>query len=240
MSEDCSELLERLGSPTRATQRGACDEALPRVRSEPALRDAVRELLRAENPFARFSAAWLLFQSERPSLRLLPALLESLELRDGDLRWQAAQMLTALGRMQAEVLPVVLHEANAAVSPARRRMAIFVLRELAPERAETGAAYLRALDDPDGDVRRAALSCFAKLTDPDRALALRAIALARGADPDPRMARIATVVLPELARFHPDLRDDVKAALAELERASDPSLVRGAQAARERLRDSHG
>jgi HEAT repeat protein len=240
VSEDRSELLERLGSLARATQRGACEEALPLVRSDPVVRDAVRGLLRAESPIARFSAAWLLFQSERPTLRLLPALLESLELRDGDLRWQAAQMLTALGRLQAEVLPVVLHDANAAVSPARRRMAIFVLRELAPERPETGTAYLRALDDPDGDVRRAALSCFAKLTDPERALALRAIALARGADPDPRMARIATVVLPALARFHPDLRDDVSAALAELERASDPSLARGAQAARERLRDTDG
>jgi len=232
---DVADLLERLGSPARATQREACDEAVTRLRSEPALRDTVRSVLRGANAVARFSAAWVLFHVERPTLRLLPALLDSLELRDGDLRWQAAQMLTALGRLQAEVLPVVLHEAGAAVSPARRRMAIFVLRELAPERAETGAVFLRALADPDDDVRRAALSCFAKLTDPDRALAVRALELARGADPDPRMARIATVVLPELAAFHPDLRGEIAVALTELERASDPSLARGAQAARQRL-----
>jgi len=232
------ELLQRMGSPSRATQREACDEALARLRVEPGLRDGVRELLRADNALARFSAAWVLFQIERPTLRLLPALLDALELPDGDLRWQAAQMLAALGRLQTEVLPVLLHDAGSAASASRRRMAIFVLRELAPERAETGALYLRALDDADGDVRRAALSCFAKLTDPDRSLALRALALARGADPDPRMARIAAVVLPELARFHPDLRAEFDTALALLERAADASLARGAQAARKRLADT--
>ena len=137
-------------------------------------------------------------------------------------------------------MPVLLHEACEASSASRRRMAIFVLRELAPERAETGAVYLRALEDADADVRRAALSCFAKLTDPDRALALRALALALGADPDPRMARIAAVVLPELAVFHPELRDEIASALLALERSADPSLVRGARLARERLVDTYG
>ena len=77
----------------------------------------MRELLRAPEPLARFAAAWVLFHAERPSLRLLPALLESLELPDGDLRWQAAQMLAALGRMQSEVLP----GAARATRAARRR-----------------------------------------------------------------------------------------------------------------------
>jgi HEAT repeat protein len=234
------ELLQKLGSPSRAIQRAACDEVRARLRTEPDLREALHLLLRGENSLARFSAAWVLFQSERPTLRLLPALLAALELADGDLRWQAAQMLTALGRLQSEVLPVLLHEAGAAVSAARRRMAIFVLRELAPERAETGAVYLRALEDPDADVRRAALSCFAKLTDPDRTLALRTLCLARGADPDPRMARIATVVLPELARFHPDLCEEIRAALAALESSPDPALVRGARVARQRLAAADG
>jgi HEAT repeat protein len=233
-------LLERLGSPSRETQRRACDEALERLRGDAGLRDRLRELLRGESALARFAAAWLLFQSERPTLRLLPALLASLELPDGDLRWQAAQMLAALGRMQPEVVAVLLHEAAEAGSPARRRMAIFVLRELAPERIETGRVFLRALEDSDDDVRRAALSCFGKLTDPDEALARRALALARGADPDPRMARIAAVVLPDLARFHPGLRAEIASALEQLASSPDPSLVRGARAARLRLADTDG
>ncbi|MEX2205081.1 MAG: hypothetical protein WEF50_02530 [Myxococcota bacterium] len=233
-------LLSRLGSTDRTTLRAACDEALECLGTEAGLRDALRTLLRSENALARFAAVWVLFQAERPTLRLLPALLLSLELPDGDLRWQAAQMLTALGRLQAEVLPVLLHEAGSAESATRRRMAIFVLRELAPERVETGTVFLRALEDPDDDVRRAALSCFAKLTDPDPALARRALSLARGADPDPRMARIATVVLPDLARFHPELRGEIASALDALESSPDPSLVRGARAARQRLADTDG
>jgi len=114
-------------------------------------------------------------------------------------------------------------------------MALYALRELAPERAETGDVFLAALADQDGHVRRAALSCFAKLSDPARPLAERALALAAGADPDPRMARIATVILPDLIRFHPELHADAAQLLDSLERASDPSLARAAFAARQRL-----
>jgi HEAT repeat protein len=235
-----ADLLERIGSTDRAAQRRACDEAVERLKTEPALRDSLRDSLRAPSALARFGAAWVLFQSERPTLRLLPALLDSLELADGDLRWQAAHMLTALGRLQPEVTSVLWHEAGSAEAAARRRMAVFTLRELAPERSETAEVFLRALRDPDGDVRRAALASFAKLGEPPRELAVRALALARGADPDPRMARIAPVVLPGLARHHPDLAPEIASALAELEHAPDPSLARAAQAARTRLADTDG
>jgi hypothetical protein len=67
------DLLARLASPNRAELRRACDEAQERVAKEPALREAVRELLRAPEPLARFAAAFVLFHAERPSLRLLPA-----------------------------------------------------------------------------------------------------------------------------------------------------------------------
>ena len=234
-SRPFADLLARLGSVDRAEQRRACDEAALRVGAEAGLRDGLRELLRDPSPLARFGAAFVLFHAERPTLRLLPALLDSLELGDGDARWQAAQMLAALGRLHGEVLPVLLAEARSAASPSRRRMALYALRELAPERDETGAVFLAAVDDGDGHVRRAALSCFAKLSDPPRALAERALALARGDDPDPRMARIATVILPDLIRFHPELHRDAAALLDSLERASDPSLARAALSARQRL-----
>ncbi len=232
---DSSALLARLGSSDRAEQRRACDEAAQRIRTEPGVRDSLRELLADSNPLARFAAAFVLFHAERPSLRLLPALLESLERADGDVRWQAAQMLAALGRLHGEVLPVLLADARAAQSARRRRMALYALRELAPEREETATVFLGSLDDGDGDVRRAALSCFAKLSDPPRALAERALALAGGNDPDPRMARIAAVILPDLIRFHPELAGAAARLLDSLERASDPSLARAALAARQRL-----
>ena len=235
MSSAFAELVARLGSADRAEQRRACDEAGARVRSEPALRDALRETLADPRPAARFAAAFVLFHAERPGLRLLAPLLESLELADGDARWQAAQMLAALGRLHGEVLPVLLAEARGAQSAVRRRMALYALRELAPERSETAEVFLAALEDEDGAVRRAALSCFAKLSDPPRALAEAALELARGRDPDPRMARIAAVVLPDLVRFHEELVASATALLDSLEGAADPSLARAALAARLRL-----
>ena len=102
------DLLSALRSSDREVQRPACDALVPRVTEDADTRDAVTALLRDAHPETRFAAAFVLFHA-RPTLRILPALLEALELADGDRRWQAAQMLAALGRLQTEVFPVVLH-----------------------------------------------------------------------------------------------------------------------------------
>ena len=198
------------------------------------LRDRVLETLQSESPDARFAAAFVLFHAERPSLRLLSPLLASLELADGDARWQAAHLLALLGRLHAEVLPVLVHEVVEGPSSLRRRMALYAARELAPERPETLTACLRALEDADGDVRRAALTCFAKLRCVDHAALERVLEIAR-ADDDARMRRIAAVVLGELALGAPEDRPAIEAALRELGQAEDASLVRAAAAARRRL-----
>jgi HEAT repeat protein len=145
-----SDLLEQLGSTERAVQRAARDEASARLKREPGFRETLYRLLSEGSPRARFSAAYVLFQEDRPTLRLLPALLDLLELEDGDLRWTTANMLATLGRMHGEVYPVVLHESLRAEAPQRRRMALYVLRELAPERTETKDAFLGALKDRGG------------------------------------------------------------------------------------------
>ena len=91
------ELLADLASRERPVLRRACEELAARLGQEPELRPELLERLRGDDPRARFGAAHVLFHAERPALRLLPALLASLELPDGDLRWQAAQMLAVLG-----------------------------------------------------------------------------------------------------------------------------------------------
>ena len=226
-------LLERLGSDQRATQRLACDEALAKLRQESGFRAELSRLLREGNAHARFAAAFVLFQ-ERPTLGTLPALLDSLDLDDGDLRWTAAHMLATLGRMQDEVLPVLLHQAREGASGRRRRMLLYALRELAPEREETGRVLVAALDDPEPEVRRAALSSFARLTDPPRACVDRTIATL-ASDADPRMRRIAAVVLPELASRYPDAHSAARAALESAAVSGDPALSRTATLALRRL-----
>jgi HEAT repeat protein len=231
-------LLERLASDDRATQRRACGEASERMSREPELRDGVLRLLREGAPHARFAAAFALFPSE-PGLRLLPALLDALELEDGDQRWAATHLLTTLGTRQGEVLPVLLHEAREAASPRRRRMSLYAVRELAPGSPEVAATLLAALDDGDGDVRRAALSSLAKLADPDPACLERVLGTLRD-DPDPRMRRIAAVALPALVGSDPERAALARDLLARAGAEADPALARAASLALRRLDDAFG
>jgi HEAT repeat protein len=215
--------------------RRACDELARRIREEPELRPALLEQLRSADPIARFGAAHVFFHGERPSLRLLPALLASLELPDGDLRWQAAQMLAVLGRLQGEVLPVLVHEARHSESAMRRRMSLFALRELGPEREEVEGAMLGALSDADPDVQRAGLACLAKLSAPSVETLDRVHGIARE-HADPKMRRIAVVILPPLLAAAPERRDAVERTVEALAREGDPSLRRAALAAAAQLR----
>ena len=234
MPEPLEALLEDLASSERERQRRACDEAIARLPDDPELRRALLRLLLNGAPPARFAAAFSLFRVEGPSLRMLPALLESLELEDGDTRWSATHMLATLARWQGEAIEVLLHESRSAKSAVRRRMALYALREVAPERTDTEAAFLAALDDRDPELRRAALSSLAKLVEPGEACLNRALA-ALDADADPRMRRIAAVVVPGLARAFPQRSDEARSTLTRARADPDAALSRAATAALGRL-----
>lgn len=228
-----AELLAQLGSEDRAEQRGASERAILRMREDRPFRDALVKLLRGGTPLERFAAAYVLFH-DGPSLRPVPALLESLDLSDGDLRWTATHLLVTLGRTQPEVLPLLLHEIAAGPTPRRRRMAIYAARELAPERDETAAAFAAALDDPASDVRLAALSSIAKLVEPGEQLRERVRRLLTG-DQDPRMRRIATVIAPELYRGDPAACVEIRELLEQLTATGDDELGTAARLALRRL-----
>lgn len=229
-------LLERLASGDRPTQRRACEEAGTRLRDEPVFRDELLRLLKDGSRLGRFSAAFVLFHAG-PGLRVLPALLDALELEDGDLRWSATHMLTVLGRTQPEVLPVLIDEArNGQVAP-RRRMALYALRELGPEQELVQAAFLSALDDPDDDVRRAALSSLPKLVEPGSECLERTLEALRK-DPDPRMRRIAAVAAPDLAGRHATDRARVRAELERTRHDDDPDLARAVGLALRRMEEN--
>jgi hypothetical protein len=229
-----SALLARLASATKAEQRAACDEALARWNSDRGLRGALLELLRGAPAHTRFAATWILFRAESPSLRLLPALLDALELADGDLRWEAAQMLAELGRLHGEVYPVLLHELRSHASALRRRMALYALRELAPERPETEQALLRAARDPSAELRRAALASCAKLAELSSSWLELGLEILAG-ESDPGLRALAPLVLARFAELHPGARPRVLAVLQELHAGSDPDLARVAVLARRRL-----
>jgi len=226
-------LIDRLGASDRGTQRRACDEAVGRLRDDTAFRREIVRVLKDGTPIARFSAAFVLFQ-EGPSLRILPALLDALELEDGDLRWAATHMLATLGRSQGEVLPVLLQETRSGPSPRRRRMALYAVRELAPEQPASEQAFVAALADPSPDVRRAALSSLAKLAGPALATLQRVLEVL-AEDADLKMRRIAAVLVPDLLSHHPELQYQVRAALQAAAAAGDADLSRAAAIAERRL-----
>ncbi len=143
-------------------------------------------------------------------------------------------MLAVLGREHAEVLPVVVHAAQESESPLQRRMAIYALRELAPERPETRNVLACKLDDSDLAVRRAALSSMAKLVEPDRRCITRVLEIL-DADPDPAMRRIAATVLPDLISKVPGFAEDARGALAAAARTQDPALRQAVEGATARM-----
>jgi hypothetical protein len=233
-AESRAELLQRLASELRPEQRAACEDAVVRLRRDRALRDALRDLLRSGAPHARFAAAWVLFRAEAPTLRLLAPLLDALELADGDRRWEATQMLAALGRLHAEVYPVLVHEARAAPSPRRRRMALYALREFAPERPETEQVFGEALRDASAQVRRAAFASCTKLAELGDGWVERALAILES-DGDPAMRALAPLVLARIAELRADARARVHSVLQHLAAGPDADLARAAELAQRRL-----
>lgn len=136
-------------------------------------------------------AALALARLEPPDPGLLPALVDGLGAREGDVRWSAARVLVDMGRLHPQLVGVLIGLVRSAEDPAARRMAAFALRELAPDHPETARALLAATGDDDPHVRRAAVTALAGLLDPPPEVGARLDALR--ADPDPTLARLATL-----------------------------------------------
>jgi HEAT repeat protein len=216
-------LLEALEASDARARRRAADELAALARDDPAAREALRSRLDDGPIQARFGVAFALYQLEPSSPQLLPTLIEALGLTDRDLRWQAAEMLSALGRQQVEIATALIRLARADELPMRRRMALFALRDLVPQRPEIEAIFLEALDDPAGDVQRAALACLGKVPAASRTAVDRSLAIARR-HRDVRMRRIAVAILPALAGSA--ARAELRALLQELEDRDDPQMAR--------------
>jgi len=195
--------------------------------------ESLQAQLREGSALAKFAAAYVLFRARRPTLRLLPALLESLELPDGDRRFETAQMLVQLARLEPTVRTVLLHDAAQAEAAQRRRMAIFALRELAPEDPATEQACIAALSDVDPSVARAGLASLAKLHDPTRDTFERVLDVLR-AHPDLQLRQLATAVAAQLLRHHLDAETILREALEQATHGPE-SLARAAKLSLARL-----
>ncbi|MGH0031233.1 MAG: HEAT repeat domain-containing protein [Myxococcota bacterium] len=192
-------LLPLLGDPDPAVAAAASDALAAIASGDASVLPHLDAALRGENRDARWWSAFTLARLGPPKIKLLPVLLDTLEHPDGGRRWSAAKLLVELGRLEGEVLPVLLHFAGGGERPTARRMALFALRELAPDRPETTRVLLEASRSDDTPVRRAALSALAVvLEDADAARERLAEAAVRDADPASR--RLAEAALAEMER----------------------------------------
>lgn len=187
-------LASALGDPERAVAKAAADALVILARSS---RARLRERGAGAPARARVHAALALARLEPAEPGLLPALVEGLGARDGDVRWSSARVLVDMGRLHPQIVGVLVGLVRGADHAAARRMATFALRELAPDHPETVGALLAATGDADLHVRRASVTALAGLLDPPPAVATRLAALR--ADPDPTLAQLATLALERMA-----------------------------------------
>lgn len=224
-----------LGDPDKAVARAASDALTELAGTHSEAGDAVRRALHSDDPRRRWGAAFTRARLSPPDPALLPATVEALASEDGDVRWAAAKLLVDMGRLHGEVLSVVLGLASQADSPAARRMALFCLRELAPDDPHAAAALMRATDDSDRAHRRAAYTALAALLDPPPGV-LDRLARALAGDSDPVIRRLAAVALGELGLRNPGpVAERAAAHLGAVADDDDPELLRAATRAAERL-----
>ncbi|MEB2345665.1 MAG: HEAT repeat domain-containing protein [Deltaproteobacteria bacterium] len=183
-------LIGALGDPERGVARAAGEALVALARRSEGVLPLLRAALRRGGA-PRVPAALALARLEPPDPGLLPALVDGLGAREGDVRWSAARVLVDMGRLHPQLVGVLIGLVRSAEDPAARRMAAFALRELAPDHPETARALLAATGDDDPHVRRAAVTALAGLLDPPPEVGARLDALR--ADPDPTLARLATL-----------------------------------------------
>ncbi|MCG8589923.1 MAG: HEAT repeat domain-containing protein [Proteobacteria bacterium] len=232
-------LGQALGDPVKSVARAASDALANLGPTVPEVSDVVRDALHSQNPQQRWTAAFTSARLAPPGLGLIPALVEAMSSGDGDIRWAAAKLLVETGRLHPEVLGVALGLVRGAENAAVRRMAVFCLRELAPDRPEAATLLIEARSDPDPHVGRAALTVMASLLEPPRSTydcLLEVLVDAR----DGATQRLAAVALGELlARHGPEAAPEAEGQLAHiLEATGDPDLRRATERALAQIRDA--
>jgi HEAT repeat protein len=228
-------LGEALGDTERSVRRAASDALVAIGGLAGGVDGVLRRALRGDDPNARWAAAFARARLAPPDPSLLPPIVEALACADGDVRWAAARLLVDIARLHPEVGEVALGLSRAGEAPVVRRMALFCLRELAPDDPRTAQALLSASHDTEETLRRAALSAMAGLLEPPPELLQRLVDALRG-DSDSACASLAAVALGEIeARTPGALGSGELAALRSAADHADAGVRRAAARARARL-----
>jgi HEAT repeat protein len=229
-------LVGALGDPVKRVARAASDALVAIGTRIGGVEKPLRDALQSDVPGQRWGAALTAARIEPPGPRLLPPLVEALGSADGDVRWAAARVIVAIGRLHAEVLPLLIGLVRGAEHAVVRRMASFALRELAPDRVEAVEVLLNATRDSDLHVRRAAFTAMASLTAPPATVTTRLLEALRF-DDDAATRRLAALALGEIGTGNPEaISPEALSLLRETgQHCEDSDLRRAIQRALDRL-----
>lgn len=220
-----------LATPDKRVQRLAAD-VLRAVAADlrPDVIAGLRAAIGSGDAEWRFGAVWALGRLGVVDLAMLGPLFEALGARDGDRRWAAAELLTTCARVHADPVRTALLDAVEDAVAERRKMALYVLRDVAPASPAVRDATLRALADPAVGVRFAALAALVRL-EPLPPDAWTLVLTRARTDLDAGLRRAALTMLGAVGRGV----DEVEREVAAAESSEDPATRRAAAIARRRL-----
>ena len=226
-------VIEALGDSDSGVTRAASDALVAMAPTIPDVDAALREVLRGERGPRRFAAATARGRIAPPDPSLLPAVVDAMASPEGDRRWAATRLLVAIGRLHGEGLQTALGLASAAESPSVRRMALFALRDLAPDEPAAATAMLSASQSEVRQLRHAAIVCMASLETSTKRVQERLFEALDG-DTDDGTRSLAAVTLGEIASQNestPEARERLEAIGAQtrnpaLQRACNHALAR--------------
>jgi HEAT repeat protein len=216
--DELAALVACLDDERRTVQRRAADALIALAEVVDGVRTTLDEALRSPSWRQRWGAAFVLARLGAPLDEMRAVLFQALGIADGDVRWAAADIVVTGGPVASVIVDLV--ELVGRGNGLQRKMALYCLRDLSARTPEVEAAVLRALDDPDLNVRLAAVTSLARLAT-DRVHAARRLTalLATVEAPLRRGAAAALGVLGERSTFVLD-------ALREAQSTDDAALHR--------------
>ncbi len=226
-------LIRCLGAESKAVRRHAAEAAAMAVPHSPAIAPALHALLASASSRARFGAAYALglIGGDAFDLRTADALYEALGDSDGDVRWAAHDLILRLGgEYPAQIRAGLLALAHRG-APDARKMALYCLRDLAPDGEEILAAATLASAADDTHVRLASLAILARLP-AYRPQASAIAAQILESDPNLGVRRAAAAALGLISHASPRVIEALERAAS---RELDSGLSRAARSALKRL-----
>lgn len=193
---DVGALIADLERNEKPVIRAAVNALISLAETSAELRDRLHRRMGDPQVKNLWAVAYVLAHSPQPSRDVTQRLLENLGHHDPDIRWAIGLLLAQLANRDEEITRQLLRLCTAG-NALQRRMAIYCLRDLGLQDADSTETFFLALRDPDPLVRIAAAAGLKKKTHLDwrEKDTLLTVFLK---DPDNRVRSVAAVTLAQV------------------------------------------